>query len=198
MADTTPTEWFQKALSAYGQNYLDAEKALRAGGETTATALQKIAADAKQTPLARFMAATIANWGANQGANFDAAMNSLDSLAEHAAKTPLGTPPPDTAASEIALFDDISDFVALRTLKETDWPYWKAMTAIIYLGYYATASVLPALEQFCTDLKSGKHTGLGGTSAADNEAIVEQLVEAVQLITIVIKDEKSKPTTPKS
>ena len=201
MADTTTTELFNQALTTYRQDSLNAEKALRAGGAQTASDLKNIAADQKQTPLARFIATTIAAWIDDGGALFEAAMDALNTAAQRAAKTPVGVPEPDLAASELELFDNIYNFVALRLLKETDWPQWKMLTAIIHMGHWAMASVLPALDQFSADLKSGKHTNLGGTSDAGNAEIVKQLVEAVDLVCIVIKEEAKKaddtpPTKP--
>lgn len=190
MADTTTDELFQKALTSYGQDYLIAEKALRAGGETTATALKLIAADTKKTPLTRFIAATIAAAISGQADEFDAAMDGLDNLATYTAKTPLGVPSPDTAASELTLYSDFSDFAALRLLKEIDWPEWKVMTVIVYLGYYATSSVSPALDQFRADLKDGKRPALCAESDEQTNAVIAKLDEAAQLVAIVIKDDQ--------
>lgn len=192
MADATPTELLQKTLNTYGQDYLDAEKALRAGGETTATALKQFSANSKQPPLTRFIAATIAAWIDGKGANYDTAMQVLAVTAEHAAHTPRGTPSPDTAAAKLELFDDISDFVALRMLKETDWPEWKVLAAIVYLGYWGTASVLPAIDQFRADLKNGNRPQLGDILNKQTDSVIEKLDEAAGLVRLVIQDETFK------
>jgi hypothetical protein len=187
MAETHPI--FDKALNAYGADYLAAEKELRAGGTSTASSLQQIAADTTQTPLARFVAGTIAAWIDGKGSNYEVAMSGLDGLAARAAKTPSGTPAADVAAGRLKHYDDIANFVALRLLKETDWPQWKVLAAVVYLGYWGTASVLPALEQFRSDLKAGKRPALGDLLDVKTKGVIEQLDGAAELVRIVIEDE---------
>lgn len=190
MADTN--QLFQQAVNDYDRAYLDAEAELRAGGESTAIILQQIAADKNQPPLARFIAASIAAWIDGKGNNYEIAMNSLGGLVAHAERTPKGLPSPDVAAGRLARFDDISDFVALRLLKETDWPQWKVMAAVMYLGFWATDTVLPALDQFRMDLKSGKRKALGDPLDEQTQAVIEKLDEAAGLVRIVIADESFK------
>ncbi|MCR4376467.1 MAG: hypothetical protein NUV50_00020 [Rhodospirillales bacterium] len=192
MADTTPSEWFQKALTAYGQNYLDAEQALRSGGEATATVLKQIVMDPKQAPLAQFIAATITAWIEGKGDNYQIAINGLSGLQVRAEQTILSAPSADVAAGRLARFDDISDFIALRMLKETDWPEWKVLAAIVYLGYWGTGSVLPAIDQFRADLKNGTRPQLGDILNEQTDSVIEKLDEAASLVRIVIQDEAFK------
>lgn len=116
-------------------------------------------------------------------------MGGLKSMANRAAESPRGLPSPDAAAGRLARFSDISDFVALRMLKETDWPEWKVLASIIHLGHWGTASVLPAIDQFRADLTSGKRPVLGDITNEQTQATIEKLDEAAQLVAIVIKDE---------
>jgi len=192
MADTSVTELFKTAVTSYGKNYLDAEQALRAGGTATATELQKIQADTSQTPLTRFIAGTIADWANGKGGSFDAALKTLANVQTRASKTPRNVPLADTAAAKLQLFDDIENFLALRMLKEIDWPAWQVMAAIVYLGYWGTSSVIPALYQFQADLKSGMRTGLGDQMGKETAAVIDRLNEAASLVLLVINDETFK------
>lgn len=193
MSDTDFNTLFQQAVDSYDKAYLDAENAIYAQGDTARQALLAKQGDTNLTAFAGFVAATLAD--AMDGANktyteLDAA---ITALAAQVKDTPLGTPPADIVSGTMSVHSkELSDLLALHLVKETEWPSWRALGAIIYLGYYATSPVLPALEQFCADLKAGKHTALGGETSADNEAIIEQLDEAVRMITIVIKEEAKK------
>lgn len=198
MADTTPTEWFQRALSAYGQDYLAAEKALRGGGDAALTVLNQVAADTTQTPLARFIATTLANVSGDRGAACDSALSALNGLEVHAGKTPRSVPDVEIAAGRLSRFGDITDFIALRMLKETEWPEWKVMAAIVYLGYWAGASVLPALDQFQADLKAGQRANIGDDVDEETQDIIAKLDEAAQLVRIVIEDETFKTDLAKA
>lgn len=199
MSDTDLNTLFQQAVEGYGKAYLDAESAIYAQGETAKQTLLAKVADTSLTPFARFIAATLADalGGAAQTyAKLDAAVGALeDSLRG----TPLGTPPADIAAGTMtAESQNLSDLLALHLVKETDWPSWRALGAIIYLGYYAGSSVLPALEQFRADLKSGKHPALGEDTGEATDSIIAHLDEAANLVRIVIQDEAFKADIAKA
>lgn len=201
MSDTDFNTLFQQAVDGYDKAYLDAESAIYAQGDTAKQGLLAKQADTNLTPFARFIAATLADAMGGANKTYTGLDTAVTALEERLRDTPLGTPPADITAGTMSVQSkDLSDLIALRLVKETAWPGWRALGAVIYLGYYATATVLPALEQFCADLTSGKHTALGDPSGEDAKAVIEQLDEAVRLITIVIEEEhrKGTPTTTPS
>lgn len=184
MSDTTDLNTlFQQAVTGYDEAFLSAESAITAEGEAAGKFLADKIAEKDLPPFTVFTATALAEGISGKAKLFQDAMKDVANYADFAAKTPLGTPPSDTAAGTIVAYStELSDLVALHMVKETQWPYWKTLAAIIYLGYYADASVLPALNQFIQDMEAGKHA-----PEVANKAASDNLLEAARNVLIVIE-----------
>ena len=183
MSDTTDLNTlFQQAVSGYDETFLNAESAIYAQSEAAGQFFSNKLAEKDLPPFTVFTATALAEGIGGKAKLFQNAMADMANYEAFAAKTPLGTPPSDTAAGTIVAYStELSDLVALHMVKELQWPYWKTLAAIIYLGYYADASALPALDQFIQDVEAGKHTPkVGGKAASD------KLLEAAKNVCIVI------------
>lgn len=194
MSDTDMNTLFTQVVNENGAAFLKGESALLAQGDTAVEFLRGKQADSGATSLARFIAATLADAiGAGANAYADA-MEEIDTMVSECEQTPRGTPTPDSVAGTLkAHSENLSGLAALHLLKETDWPYWKAMGAIVYIGYFGESSALPALQQYSDNLTEEK---LSPLSEQAND-VIEQLTEAIQLISIVIKNDDFKSALDK-
>jgi hypothetical protein len=141
-------ELFQQAYSLVGRPYLRCEQMLRDRGDEALTFLRQ-KQDEAEDPFEQFMAATIADWIEGKGEEFRPAMAQLDELEIQVKRTPAGAPRADIVEGVLTQFaeDRLVNFIALRLVKETYWPLWKSLGAILYLEQHRATSALPALER---------------------------------------------------
>lgn len=193
MPNTDLNTLFQQAVNGYDKAFLDAESAITAEGETATQFLSTKQADASLSDFEHFIAATLADSIAGAGTKYAAAVTAIQAKQKRARQTPVGTPVPDTIAGLYSIQGaDITDLVALHLVKERQWPHWMSMAAIIYLGYYAGPSVLPAFDQFMADLNANKRVLDNTLLQTQTNPVFNTLVESMELVRIVIKDDTYK------
>lgn len=192
MADTDLNALFKQAVDGYGQDFLDAEKALYAQGDAAKSLLRTQQDDQKQSAFARFVAKTLADGIEGTHDLYGKAMTAIQADEKRLSRTPLGNPTADTVAGTIAAYSPkLCDMVALHLIKELRWAFWMQNAAVIYLGYYADASVLPAFDQLKADIKSGKRNPTGINLETDSGPFFTRLEETMDLVRVVIESDKT-------
>jgi len=195
MTETDMKTLFQQAVDGYGKAYLDTESAIIAQGETATKFLAGKLSDSSLPPFTVFIATTLADSIENTGEVLKTANMAITEKVDRAARSPLGNPRPDAIAGVWAAFGDkLTNIVALHLVKNLQWPHWKSLAAIIYLGYYADASVLPALDQFKADIKGGKRGPVETEPYTSPAAALDQAMDNVR-ITIEADAKKDKGST---
>jgi hypothetical protein len=139
---------FEKAVVSYGKDYLEAELALRNGGSAATLFLQKNLTH--PDPVARLMARCLLDWMEGNRPEYIAALNYLDTLPKILARTPITSPDPTASARYLTKHygDRVADVLALRLVKETDWPHWRVMAVLFYLQEHHLPSTTAALIRF--------------------------------------------------
>jgi len=142
---------FDEALASTGQAYLDAERRLRDDGAAAEPVLRRNLTH--PDPIGRLLARTLLAWLGASGAEYQAALDYLDSLPARIAHTPITTPSPLGAASYLTLHFEgrVADALALRLVKAADWPHWKAMAVLFYLKDHASPALTEPLLRFAAD-----------------------------------------------
>lgn len=137
-----------QATTSSGREYVALEERLRAGGQEALVALRRRLAD--PDPVNQLMASVLIGWIEGRAAECQAALEFLDSLERRLAKTPVGNPPPVGVAAEL---DDrfgprVAECLALRLVKENDWPHWRVMGTVLYLRDQKVPATTSALVRF--------------------------------------------------
>lgn len=142
---------FQAAAASRGDPYLEAESQLRDGGTAAAEVLQGYREHPE--PIARLLATTLLKWVRGQAPEYQAALEYLEYIPKRLAKTPVGAPPPTGVANELGerFGGRAADFLALRLVKETDWPRWKSLGVLLYLQRQTSPITTAALLRFVAD-----------------------------------------------
>lgn len=124
---------FQTATRATGEAYLKAEQELRDGGEEAGPTLR--ANRLNPDPVAGLLARVLLNWAGPTEPDYDAALQYLDTLPAYVAETPIGTPSPSGVAAYLEKHFEgrVTDLLALRLVKEPDWPHWRVVGVLLYL-----------------------------------------------------------------
>ena len=153
-ADKEMDTLFEKAVASYGQDYVQVEKTLLRGGESTAATLRRNLDNTD--PVARIMAQCLLDRVEGRAPDYQAALDYLDYIPKRLARTPVGLPPPRGVAAELAdRFDGrVADFLALRLVKGTDWPDWQVMGVLLYLTDQHLISPTAALVRFAAETKN--------------------------------------------
>jgi hypothetical protein len=139
---------FDRAVTDSGKPYLDAEAQLvSAGAAATGTLNANLG---NPDVVARLVSRTLLAWIGGKGTQFRAALDYLESLPRHLARTPIGNPSPVGVVSYLDLHfgAELVDLLALRLLKEPDWPDWKRNSALLYLRNHPSASLTEPLIRF--------------------------------------------------
>ncbi len=142
-------ELFDQAYTLVGESYLEHEQQLRDYGPEAIAFLRQEQEDSDE-PFRKFMANTIADWIEGKGSDYEPAMEKLENIEERVKSTPSGVPRSDIAAGVLTQFtgDSLVNFIALRLVKEPDWPGWQVDAALIYLDEHRAPSAIPALTLY--------------------------------------------------
>jgi hypothetical protein len=137
-----------KAGASSGQEYLALEERIRAGGQESLVALRRHLAD--PDPVNQLMASSLLAWMEGRAPECQASLEFLDAFARKLAKTPVGNPPPVAVAAELAdrFGPRAAECLAVRLVKETDWPQWRVMGIIFYLRDQRVPATTSALIRF--------------------------------------------------
>lgn len=137
-----------QAAASSGQAYLGLEEQLRAGGREATDALRLRLTD--PDPVNQLMARVLLAWMEGRAPECPEALEYLEALERRLAKTPVGSPPPVGVAAEL---DDrfgprAAECLALRLVKELDWPHWRVMGVLFYLRDQRVPETTSALVRF--------------------------------------------------
>jgi hypothetical protein len=175
----TPDKAFDQALRRFDDEYREAEAALRAGGAEAQAVLR--ARTQEPNGVTRLLARTLLAWSEGRAPDNDEALAGLDEQEKEMLDSPARTPSP----SGIAYFlknrfgASVVDVLALRLLKELDWPRWKILGVLMYLEEHDPATVGTALVRFVTITRDadGRQLALnilGALPAAERAAWVRE------------------------
>ena len=147
-------ELFQEASYSSGRLYLESETKLRKSGDAALPTLRSNLQNSD--PLARLIAKCLRDLLEGRAPDYEPALNYLDSLPQRLARTPITSPPPTGVAAYLTQHFGarVVEFLALRLVKETDWPHWRVMGVIFYLKDQGSPSTTAALLRFATDTRS--------------------------------------------
>lgn len=145
---------FEAVVVSTGQTYLSAERELLKGGQPALATLHRNLRHSD--PMTQFIANTLLNWMQGGGQEIEAALSYLDNLPKRLAPTPIPTPSPLGVASflEKHFGPRVTDALALRLVKQTDWPHWRVMGVLFYLMNQRVASTTPALVRFAAETEN--------------------------------------------
>jgi hypothetical protein len=146
---------FERAAAGSGAEYVEAERQLR---RRLASGLADAEASVRQgqqspDPVVRLLAEVVLGAHDPGMAQDHANLEKLFvNLPAHAARTPLGDPVPSAFASLLkrGYGNRATKFLALRLVKEPDWPSWQAVGALLYLQEQKDAAVTAAILRYAT------------------------------------------------
>lgn len=142
---------FDKLLTAHDKDYINAEQLLLNSGQAAVNALQKQTKNAD--PVACLLASVLLKRVLGQAPEQLKALEYLEFIPKRLEGTALGMPQPIDVAEELEdrFGAHALDYLALRVLKQREWPFWKAMGVLLYLKKYNKASTHHALIRFAVE-----------------------------------------------
>lgn len=144
----------------YGKQHVAAEQRLREMGPDPepASRISSAAID-EADPVVPLMRSVLSTLQSGQGEELDAAMSHMDQQAEHYEGTQVPYPRPDVLASDLDYEHGARavPYLAVRLMKEPDWPDWKVAAVLQYLAMEKEEKALPALARFAAENKNPGH-----------------------------------------
>jgi hypothetical protein len=138
---------FDLAVEKTGPEYLALESDLRRTfrpGSADLDAVRKEYAD----PIAHLLARVLADWAGPKASDFTTALEYLDGIPIKGSI--IRNPPPvgveGTLTHDFA--NRVTELLALRLVKEPDWPGWKKVAVVLYLKNHKMPSTTSALIRF--------------------------------------------------
>ena len=153
-------DWrFRNAIESRRDAYLDAEYQIRRRGMDAMNALSQHTKD--PDPIAALTAGVLLGWIQGEAPRFQAALDYLEYIPRRFAATPVGFPPPIGVANALKqrFGNGVADFLALRLVKENDWPRWRVVGILFYLKEQKLASTTSALLRFSMETDSEEARG---------------------------------------
>ena len=152
-------EVFSTAIESKGETYLGAEEQLRQGGASAISVLSQNRSH--KDPIAQLIAETLMAWIQGNAPEYQAALDYLDYIPKRVASTPIKVPRPIGVANDLnERFDHrAADFLALRLVKEEEWPRWCVIGVLFYLKEQKLSSTTSALLRFVIETRSDEARG---------------------------------------
>jgi hypothetical protein len=153
---TTFSDDFNQALAAQGVQYLALENKLRDEiVPDPQKAAQELAHLANNEPIAQLMATVLLGWVGKDKSDFFEALDYLEKIGPKMSRSAIGYPPPLGVADRLAaLFRDrVAELLALRLVKQEDWPHWRIEGVLQYLQECKKATTTSALLRFAMEAK---------------------------------------------
>ena len=147
---------FNQALVAQGVQYLALEDKLRDEiAPDPAKAAQELAHVAKAEPIADLMATVLLGWVGKDKGDFVQALDYLEKIGPKLKRSAVGYPPPLGVAGRLAdtYSDRVADLLALRLVKQEDWPHWRVEGVLLYLQECKKATTTSALLRFAMEAR---------------------------------------------
>jgi hypothetical protein len=137
---------FERALVSEDEAYRQAEGRLREVADTAALERQLSHPD----PVGRLIAAVVLESAGATGDDFTKATEYLDRAERRFAETVAGTPPVRGIVDNLSrTFDGrLADFLALRLVKESEPPPWRALVTLAYLERHPSPTANDAVIRF--------------------------------------------------
>jgi hypothetical protein len=141
----------------YGKQHVAAERRLRemGPGEELASQMSNAGVD-EADPVVPLMKSVLSTLQSERGGELDAAMSHMDQQAESYEGTQTQYPRPDVLASDLNYEHGARavPYLAVRLMKEPDWPAWKVAAVLQYLAMEKDEKALPALARFTAENKN--------------------------------------------
>ena len=145
---------------SYGKQHVAAEQRLRQMGPGAEFASQanQVGVD-EVDPVIPLMRSVLSTLQSEQGVELDAAMSHMDQQAERYEGTQVPHPRPDVLASDLDYEHGARavPYLAVRLMKEPEWPDWKVAAVLQYLAMEKEEKALPALVRFAAENKNPGH-----------------------------------------
>jgi hypothetical protein len=141
---------FAQTLAATGPAYPAHEQALVARGDEVALAALLRQHAAADVALPRLLAQVVLAWRTPVQADFAAALQYFETVPARLARTPVGKPRPDGVEGYLTknFGNRLTKLLALRLVKQTDWPAWQVMGVLFYLRKHRDPETTAALVRF--------------------------------------------------
>jgi hypothetical protein len=141
----------EKAVTSRGNEYIEAEAALRQAADGEAMA----AASRHPDPLAPQIAKAVLGWK-DRPQEYTRALAYIENLPKLLERTPITAPSPAGVAAYLKKHFDarVTDILAVRLLKSEGWPWWRTVGVLMYLKQTAPSEVTPALVRFAAETAS--------------------------------------------
>ena len=146
--DNAMEEVFRTAITSVGEDYLEAEQALRAGGADALMAMQQGLGDGD--PIAPLLVQVLTRWIEQNPPEYQAALDYLDFLPQKLARTPIPKPSPSGVAAYLTkhFAGNVTDVLALRLIKAIEWPHWRVAGVLLYFQEHKDPQITAALIRF--------------------------------------------------
>ena len=145
---------FERAAASTGAEYVEAERQLRQRASSGLVEAEEAIRRGGQSsdPLTRLLAEVLLSARGDAARDYENLEKLFENLPAHTARTPLGTPSPSAFASILArgYGNRATKFLALRLVKEPDWPNWQAIGALLYLQGQRDPATTAAILRFMT------------------------------------------------
>jgi hypothetical protein len=148
---------FRTASTETGEDYLEAERELRDGGSEAQAILN--AKRLNPDPVVSLLARVLLNWAGKNGPDYNAALEYLDKLPGLIARTPAPKPSPSGAAEHLDynFKGRVADMLALRLIKEPDWPRWRVAAVLLYLEDHPDKATVGSLVRYAVEIDNEEY-----------------------------------------
>jgi hypothetical protein len=175
---------FERALAATGPEYVELERQLRrlvAAG--TSEALAAIAAGRRHPdPIAPLLAEVVGAARGESGQDYDNLEKLMVNFPARVARTPLGEPEPDMFRQAVtrAYGGRATKFLALRLVKQPEWPDWLVLGVLLYLQEHPDPATTAAVLRFAivTPSLDQRRAAVATLGAIADPAMGPKVVEA--------------------
>jgi hypothetical protein len=144
----------QIAAESRGKTYLDVEHELMRNNPTTIYVLQQNRNH--PDPVIRLMVSCLLSWISGKVPEYQAVLDYLDEVPKRVARTPARVPAPESVAFVLneRFGSRVADFLALRLVKEPNWPRWRVTGILLYLKEQKLPSTVSVLLRYITETES--------------------------------------------
>lgn len=141
---------FEIARTGKGEQYESAEAQLIAKANDPVTKKVLDYGLHHPDPIAQLLAKYILNWNKEKQDLIDSAQTYLNELPDKIKDTPVSQPPPSGVAHTLQenYHGKLTDYFAIRLIKQDDWAYWRITSIIIYLEEQKEPSSTAGLIRF--------------------------------------------------
>jgi len=150
LVNMNANQLFETALAAEGHAYLEAEAQLQ---QSPGAATELRTRQQSTNHFERAFATVILDWIEGRSQDNEAALAYFPAIAEEKKMTPAVLPRPAIVARDLSFRfkERVASFLAIRLVKETDWPQWRVSGVVLYLTDQKQPATTAALIRFASD-----------------------------------------------